>query len=378
MAYGKRPTLVLVAALISSAGFLVSDAFLSSSIRKVDYFITSTRQAASDVTVAAPAKGEFSAPPEEILKRRNLAIIAHPDAGKTTLTEKLLLYGGALQQAGAVKTRAEQRAATSDWMELEQQRGISITSTVLSFEYDEQKVILLDTPGHQDFSEDTYRTLAACDNAVCLVDAAKGLEPQTRKLLEVCRMSGLPIFTFCNKMDRPALDPLELIDQIETEFGLTCHPMVWPIGDGPEFQGVLDREDNTVHLFERGDRTGKAKDLDVVALSDPALPELIGERLYEKLVEDAEVLDGLVEPLDMDAVLNGNQSPMFFGSAMNNFGVELFLKKFLHMGSTPQPMLLSSGKLAPEHPEFSGFVFKLQANLDPKHRDRLAYVHFPF
>jgi peptide chain release factor 3 len=304
------------------AGLSSSNAFAVTGRRQFDRAITVPSVA--EEKAAGARNSEFAAPPEEIVKRRNLAIIAHPDAGKTTLTEKLLLYGGALQQAGAVRTRADQRAATSDWMELEQQRGISITSTVLSFEYAEQKVILLDTPGHQDFSEDTYRTLAACDNAVCLVDAAKGLEPQTRKLLEVCRLSGLPIFTFCNKMDRPALDPLELIDQIETEFGLTCHPMVWPIGDGPEFQGVLDREDNTVHLFERGDRRGKAKDLEVVALDDPLLPELIGERLYEKLVEDAEVLDGLVEPLDMDRVRKGDQSPMFFGSAMNNFGVELF------------------------------------------------------
>ena len=208
--------------------FLVANAF----IRQPPHRQQQTSLTSLYAEVAErPKGGEFAAPQEEIGKRRNLAIIAHPDAGKTTLTEKLLLYGGALQQAGAVRTRADQRAATSDWMELEQQRGISITSTVLSFEYQQQKVILLDTPGHQDFSEDTYRTLAACDNAVCLVDAAKGLEPQTRKLLEVCRLSGLPIFTFCNKMDRPALDPLDLIDQIETEFGLTCHPMVWPIGE---------------------------------------------------------------------------------------------------------------------------------------------------
>jgi len=226
--------------------------------------------------------GVYAAPASEIARRRNLAIIAHPDAGKTTLTEKLLLYGGAVQQAGAVRSRADQRQTTSDWMELEKKRGISITSTVLTFEYQGNQVNLLDTPGHQDFSEDTYRTLAAADNAVCLVDAAKGLEPQTRKLLEVCRLSGKPIFTFCNKLDRPALEPLELIDQIEGEFGLTCCPVLWPIGDGPRFQGVLDREDGTVHLFARGDRTGRAENLAVMKLDDPDLEDAIGPELYAK------------------------------------------------------------------------------------------------
>mmetsp|Transcript_5583 Transcript_5583/g.10555 ORF Transcript_5583/g.10555 Transcript_5583/m.10555 type:complete len:588 (+) Transcript_5583:136-1899(+) len=328
---------------------------------------------ASSTESTAPT-GLFASPKSEIARRRNLAIIAHPDAGKTTLTEKLLLYGGALQQAGAVRTRADQRAATSDWMELEKQRGISITSTVLTFDYQGNRINLLDTPGHQDFSEDTYRTLAACDNAVCLIDAAKGLEPQTRKLLEVCRLSKLPIFTFCNKLDRPSLEPLELIDQIENEFGLTCFPVVWPIGDGAEFQGVLDRSERTVHLFERGDRTGKATNLPTMALDDPDLEKAIGERLYLKLMEDVELLDGIISPLDKDKVLKEEQTPMFFGSAMNNFGVELFLKKFLHMGTTPQAMDMNGGSVSPHHPEFSGFVFKLQANLDPKHRDRLAYV----
>ena len=267
----------------------------------------------TSTTADASSSGLFAAHACEIDRRRNLAIIAHPDAGKTTLTEKLLLYGGALQQAGAVRSRADQRSTTSDWMELEKERGISITSTVLSFDYLGSKVNLLDTPGHQDFSEDTYRTLAACDNAVCLVDAARGLEPQTRKLLEVCRMSGLPIFTFCNKLDRPALEPLELIDQIEGEFGLTCHPILWPIGDGPDFQGVLDRTDNTVHLFQRGDRTGKANAMEVVQLDDPDLEEAIGTELHTKLLEEAELLDNLIEPLDIERVHRGDQSPMFFG-----------------------------------------------------------------
>ena len=260
--------------------------------------------------------GLYAAPPQEISRRRNLAIIAHPDAGKTTLTEKLLLYGGQLQQAGAVRSRADQRSTTSDWMELEKQRGISITSTVLTFEYNGQKVNLLDTPGHQDFSEDTYRTLAACDNAVCLVDAAKGLEPQTRKLLEVCRLSGLPIFTFCNKMDRPAMSPLELVDQIEGEFGLTVFPVLWPIGDGPDFRGVLDRLTGLVHIFERGDRAGKATDLATVPLDDPGLEAAVGPVLHAKLLEEAELLDDLIEPLDMARVHAGDQTPMFFGNAV--------------------------------------------------------------
>uniref|UniRef100_A0A7S2FZH2 Tr-type G domain-containing protein n=1 Tax=Octactis speculum TaxID=3111310 RepID=A0A7S2FZH2_9STRA len=339
---------------------------------------------------AADVKADAELRCREIERRRNLAIIAHPDAGKTTLTEKLLLYGGAVQQAGAVRTRADQRAATSDWMELEKQRGISITSTVLSFDYLGKHINLLDTPGHQDFSEDTYRTLAASDNAVTLIDAAKGLEPQTRKLLEVTKLSGIPVFTFCNKMDRPALSPFELIDQIEADFKLTCVPVVWPIGMGEEFRGLLERETKTVHLFEKGIRTGKAVDMATVPLDDAeTLEDLLGADVYAQLLEDAEMLDGLIEPLDLDEVMDGNQTPMFFGSAMNNFGVELFLRFFLQWGSRPQKRLISPPPPAPkatddviveeefieaDDSEFSAFVFKLQANIDPKHRDRLAYL----
>ncbi|KAG5175270.1 PRF3, plastid translation release factor RF3 [Tribonema minus] len=334
---------------------------------------------AAAAAAAAAAGAQWAAPAAEIARRRNFAIISHPDAGKTTLTEKLLLYGGAIQEAGAVRSRADQRKATSDWMELEKQRGISITSTVLSFEYAGAQINLLDTPGHQDFSEDTYRTLAAADNAVMLVDAAKGLEPQTRKLFEVCRLRGLPIFTFCNKLDRPSLSPFELLDQIEGDFGLQMVPVLWPIGDGPNFQGVLDRDTNLVHLFERGDRTGRAKEMGTLELDDPELPIAIGETLYNQLREDVEVLEGLIEPLDMAKVHAGEQSPMFFGSAMVNFGVELFLKRFLTLGQGPAPRSISSGgnaaeQLTPEYPEFTGFCFKLQANLDPRHRDRLAYI----
>lgn len=318
--------------------------------------------------------GQWAAPPAEIDRRRNFAIISHPDAGKTTLTEKLLLYGGAIQEAGAVRSRAAQRKATSDWMELEKQRGISITSTVLSFEYNGNHINLLDTPGHQDFSEDTYRTLAAADNAVMLVDAAKGLEPQTRKLFEVCKLRELPIFTFVNKMDRSSLSPFELVDQIEREFGMKVAPVLWPIGDGERFKGVLDRETGLVHLFERAGRTEKATDMGQLPLGDPRLPELITEELFEQLLEDVDMLDELVDPLDMDRVLTGEQSPMFFGSAMTNFGVELFLKRFLTIGQKPASRRTGSKSVSPDYNEFTGFVFKLQANLDPRHRDRLAYI----
>jgi peptide chain release factor 3 len=312
----------------------------------------------------------------EVKRRRNFAIVSHPDAGKSTLTEKLLLYGGAINEAGAVKSRANQRKITSDWMEMEKQRGISITSTCLSFEYEGCRINLLDTPGHQDFSEDTFRSICAVDNAVMLVDAAKGLEPQTRKLFEVCRMGKLPIFTFANKLDRPSMTPWELIDQIENEFGLQMCPITWPIGDGDRFSGVLDRDTKLVHLFERGDRKKKAEELACLPVDDERLADLLDEDLYSKLLEDMELLDGLIEPLDMPKVLRGEQSPMFFGSAMATFGVELFLNRFLTLGQSPPPRKLDSEDevLQPDYPEFSAFVFKLQANLDPRHRDRLAFM----
>eukprot|EP00585_Thalassiosira_rotula_P002114 CAMPEP_0196147434 /NCGR_PEP_ID=MMETSP0910-20130528/25414_1 /TAXON_ID=49265 /ORGANISM="Thalassiosira rotula, Strain GSO102" /LENGTH=558 /DNA_ID=CAMNT_0041409853 /DNA_START=199 /DNA_END=1871 /DNA_ORIENTATION=+ len=341
------------------------------------------------------------APIEEIERRRNLAIISHPDSGKTTMTEKLLLYGGALQQAGAVRMKGEQRATQSDFMEMEKQRGISISATVMSFDYGKLHVNILDTPGHQDFSEDTYRALAAADNAVMLLDAAKGLEPQTRKLFEVCRMRKLPLFTFVNKMDRPAMSPYEIMDQIEQEFGLETYPILWPIGDGDRFKGVLDRMNNVVHLFDRGDRKSKAE-VEQVPMDDLATLEarIDDDELFEKLKEDQELLGELISPLDMERVMAGEQSPLFFGSAMTNFGVQLFLDKFCDMGTKPNGRLAKiqeevKGKkakekananssnsdddeadelISPNHEEFSGFVFKTQANLDPKHRDRLAYI----
>ncbi|OLP19497.1 peptide chain release factor 3 [Leptolyngbya sp. 'hensonii'] len=310
----------------------------------------------------------------EIERRRNFAIISHPDAGKTTLTEKLLLYGGAIHEAGAVKARRAQRHVTSDWMAMEQQRGISITSTVLQFEYRGCQINLLDTPGHQDFSEDTYRTLAAADNAVMLIDAAKGLEPQTRKLFEVCRMRSLPIFTFVNKLDRPGREPLELLDEIEQELGLQTYAVNWPIGMGDRFQGVFDRQERQIHLFERSAHGSREAIDTTIDLGDPRIEALLETELYHQFKDDLELLEGLGPELDLEAVHQGKMTPIFFGSAMTNFGVELFLKTFLDHALKPGPHSSSIGEIAPTHPEFSGFVFKLQANMDPKHRDRVAFI----
>jgi peptide chain release factor 3 len=307
-------------------------------------------------------------------RRRNFAIISHPDAGKTTLTEKLLLYGGAIHEAGAVKARRAQRKATSDWMEMEQQRGISITSTVLQFEYRGYQINLLDTPGHQDFSEDTYRTLAAADNAVMLIDAAKGLEPQTRKLFEVCRMRSLPIFTFVNKLDRPAREPLELLDEIEQELGLQTYAVNWPIGMGDRFKGVFDRRTQQIHLFERSAHGSREAKDTVISLGDPRLEDLLEQDLYYQLKEELELIEGIGPELDLDLIHAGQMTPIFFGSAMTNFGVQLFLDSFLEYALKPEGRNSIEGLVPPTHPEFSGFVFKLQANMDPKHRDRVAFV----
>lgn len=307
-------------------------------------------------------------------QRRNFAIISHPDAGKTTLTEKLLLYGGAIHEAGAVKARRAQRHATSDWMEMEQQRGISITSTVLQFEYGGYNINLLDTPGHQDFSEDTYRTLAAADNAVMLEDAAKGLEPQTRKLFEVCRMRGIPIFTFFNKLDRPGRDPFELMDEIEQELGLATYAVNWPIGMGDRFKGVFDRRKRQIHLFERSAH-GSREALDtVIDLGDPRIEDLLEKELYHQFKEELELLEGVGTEFDLEKIHAGELTPIFFGSAMTNFGVELFLESFLDYALKPTPRRSTRGEVEPTEPDFSGFVFKLQANMDPKHRDRIAFI----
>ena len=310
---------------------------------------------------------------KEVGKRRNFAIISHPDAGKTTLTEKLLLYGGAIQQAGAVKARGEQRKVTSDWMELEKQRGISITSTVLQFAYKEKTINLLDTPGHQDFSEDTYRTLAAADNAVMLEDAAKGLEPQTRKLFEVCRMRQIPIFTFINKMDRPGQEPLELLDEIESELGLSTFAVNWPIGSGELFRGVVERATKEVVLFSRAER-GKQSSEIRLKINDPELKNLVEEELLKKALEEIEILDEAGCDLNQELILSGDLTPVFFGSAMTNFGVRPFLDNFLELSQGPVARNSFDGPIVPTRESFSGFVFKLQANMDPKHRDRVAFV----
>ena len=306
--------------------------------------------------------------------RRNFAIISHPDAGKTTLTEKLLLYGGAIHEAGAVKARRAQRKATSDWMAMEQQRGISITSTVLQFEYHNCQINLLDTPGHQDFSEDTYRTLAAADNAVMLIDAAKGLEPQTRKLFEVCKMRKLPIFTFVNKLDRPGREPLELLDEIEQELGLQTYAVNWPIGTGDRFKGVFDRRNQQIHLFERSAHGSREAVSTIIDLGDPRIEQLLEQDLYHQFKDDLELIEGIGPELDSDLVHQGKMTPVFFGSAMTNFGVELFLDTFLDYALKPGARNSNLGEMQPTYPEFSGFVFKLQANMDPKHRDRVAFI----
>jgi len=322
--------------------------------------------------VQSPA-GEGASLARAVARRRNFAIISHPDAGKTTLTEKLLLYGGAIQQAGAVKAKGEQRKVTSDWMELEKQRGISITSTVLQFDYGTNTINLLDTPGHQDFSEDTYRTLAAADNAVMLEDAAKGLEPQTRKLFEVCRMRKIPIFTLINKMDRPGRDPLELIDEIEQELGLACWPVNWPIGSGDRFRGVIDRRRREVILFQRAER-GRQSEEQRLTIEEARDSSAVEAELLDQALDELELLEGAGAELDLEAVHAGDLSPVFFGSAMTNFGVRPFLDAFLELAQPPTARSAAGGLIDPLRPEFSGFVFKLQANMDPRHRDRVAFV----
>jgi peptide chain release factor 3 len=307
-------------------------------------------------------------------RRRNFAIISHPDAGKTTLTEKLLLYGGAIHEAGAVKARRAQRHATSDWMEMEQQRGISITSTVLQFEYLNCQINLLDTPGHQDFSEDTYRTLAAADNAVMLIDAAKGLEPQTRKLFEVCKLRSLPIFTFVNKLDRPSRTPLELMDEIEQELGLQTYAVNYPIGTGDQFRGVYDRREQKIHLFERSVHGSREAIDTTIDLGDPRVEQLLDKDVYYQFKDELEMIEGVGPDLDLEAVHCGQMTPVFFGSAMTNFGVEPFLNAFLDYALKPGGHASTQGEIDPTYPEFSGFVFKLQANMDPRHRDRVAFV----
>ncbi len=308
------------------------------------------------------------------LPRRTFAIISHPDAGKTTLTEKFLLYGGALGLAGSVTARKDQRSTTSDWMELEKQRGISVSSTVLQFDYNGYRVNLLDTPGHKDFSEDTYRVLTAVDAAVMVIDAAKGIEPQTRKLFEVCRRRGVPIFTFMNKCDRPTRDPLELLDELESVLGIGAFPMNWPLGSGHSFRGVYDRLEGRVHLFERTPGGAFAAPVSVHGIDDPLLRESMDERTYQQTRDEVEMLQGAGESFDRARVLSGELTPVYFGSAMNNFGVQLLLDGFLAHSAPPGPRRSGGRWVQPTDEAFSGFVFKIQANMDPRHRDRIAFV----
>ena len=308
---------------------------------------------------------------EEISRRRTFAIISHPDAGKTTLTEKFLLYGGAIAQAGEVKGKRA-KAATSDWMEIEKQRGISVTSSVMQFQHNGFCINILDTPGHQDFSEDTYRTLMAADSAVMVIDGAKGVEPQTRKLFKVCALRHIPIFTFINKMDRETRDPLELCEEVERELGIDTYAMNWPIGCGKEFAGVYDREKQRI-LFFSGETKGKKVNSMEVALEDPTLDETLGAEKAAKLRDEVELL-GAGRDFDMQAVRNGTLSPVFFGSALTTFGVEPFLEEFLRMTTAPLPRVSDQGEVDVFSPDFSAFVFKIQANMNKAHRDRLAFM----
>ncbi len=311
----------------------------------------------------------------EIKRRRTFAIISHPDAGKTTLTEKFLLYGGAIQSAGSVKGKQSDKHAVSDWMDLEKQRGISITSSVLQFEYDGYCINILDTPGHQDFSEDTYRTLMAADSAVMVIDAAKGIEPQTRKLFKVCAMRDIPIFTFINKMDREARDPFDLLDELEQEFGIGTYAMNWPIGSGQRFKGVYDRSAGQILSFDDAHRGRELIHGIKCDITDTdRLDELIGQNMREELVEQVELLDGASFDFDLDAVRHGKLSPVFFGSALNNFGIEPFLEHFLKMTTSPLPRVADGKEIDPFDEGFTAFVFKIQANMNKAHRDRIAFM----
>ncbi|MDR2844732.1 MAG: peptide chain release factor 3 [Puniceicoccales bacterium] len=313
-------------------------------------------------------------PQQEISRRRTFAIISHPDAGKTTLTEKLLLYGGALNLAGAVKNRKNQRTTTSDFMELEKQRGISVSSTVLQFEYRGYAVNLLDTPGHKDFSEDTYRVLTAVDAAVMVLDAARGIQEQTLKLFQVCRRRGIPIFTFINKCDRPGKNPVELLDEIEKTLDLRVYPVTWPVGEGTDFHGVYDRLQGRAHWFERVSGGAQQAPVTVGGLDDPAIRDAIPAAAHTRLHDDIELLDMAGSVFDPAAVLAGKQTPVYFGSAMHNFGVQLLLDGFLDYAPAPASRLAGEREIQPTDAAFSAFIFKIQANMDPKHRDRLAFM----
>ena len=309
----------------------------------------------------------------EISRRRTFAIISHPDAGKTTLTEKFLLYGGAIAQAGVVKGKKNARAATSDWMEIEKQRGISVTSSVMQFQYEGYCINILDTPGHQDFSEDTDRTLMAADSAGMVIDAAKGVEAQTRKLFKVCVMRDIPIFTFINKMDREARDPFELCEEIEKELGIETYPVNWPIGSGKEFLGVYDRSKGEIIHFSSNTNAKKSGSTQI-DLEDPVLIDMLGQSKRDQLLDEIELLDGASSDFDLDRVRHGKLSPVFFGSALTTFGVEPFLEDFLRMTTPPLPRMAHGEEIDSMDDSFSAFVFKIQANMNKAHRDRIAFM----
>jgi peptide chain release factor 3 len=310
----------------------------------------------------------------EVARRRTFAIISHPDAGKTTLTEKLLLYAGAVELAGAVRARRNQRHATSDWMAMEQERGISVTASALEMEYNGYRINLLDTPGHQDFSEDTYRTLMAVDSAVMVLDSAKGIEPQTEKLFHVCRMRGIPIMTFVNKMDHPGRDPLDLLDEIERVLGISAVPLNWPIDSGYTFQGVYDLAGRRVLRFQRTEHGQRRTPVITADLYDTELAEALGERSCQELREQVELLEAVGASFDRHRFLRGELTPVFFGSALNNFGVETFLEALLKLAPPPGSRESDRGLVYPGDEAFSGFIFKIQANMDPRHRDRMAFL----
>jgi len=312
--------------------------------------------------------------PSEIQRRRTFAIISHPDAGKTTLTEKLLLYGGALQLAGSVRAKKNQRNTTSDWMEIERERGISISSTVLQFDYNGYCINLLDTPGHRDFSEDTYRVLTAVDSVIMVIDASKGIEERTRKLFEICRLRGIPIFTFMNKMDRPALNPIDLLDELERILGIGAFPVTWPLGDGPDFKGVYDRLAKKLHLYaNQGKGASKAVE-HVTGAEDERIGQLLHPDYHREWLEQIELLSLAGEEFDDEKIRSGALTPVFFGSAINNFGVQLLLDYFIQHGMPPAPRKSNLGVIDPASQDFSAFVFKIQANMDPNHRDSLSFI----
>lgn len=309
----------------------------------------------------------------KVYPRRTFAIISHPDAGKTTMTEKLLLFGGAIRLAGTVKGRKTNKFATSDWMTIEKERGISVTSSAMNFVYHDIQVNILDTPGHQDFSEDTYRTLIAADSAVMIIDVVKGVEAQTIKLFKVCRQRGIPIFTFINKLDRYGKDPLEVLKEIEDVLGINTYPMNWPIGMGKEFCGIYDRRKKCLELYQ-GESEREIIQADERGLQDPKIAERLKPALYQNLVDEIELLDIAGDPYDEEKIQQGLLSPVFFGSALSNWGVQAFLEDFLVMAPAPRPQMSTMGFIAPTEPFFSGFIFKIQANMNPAHRDRIAFL----